>query len=256
VERTSTPPAPESSPEPGREYYLPEYIYFVKTPGFPKIDAYRVTARCTARFANRFRAFPLFHREHVRAGDLPQSAHEREMHVESLITWLLEDFPDSPPVVDLFQNKLSLFIRGDLSPGILALTPDEFEQLRLCWHNDGLPGDLYYPASQQKVVTEPVRVPGGGIVLNTQIYTPLQWQQRDENLLRSVKLPSERERVRAFELACDRFRGAVTRRIEEHFEVGRKQQPEHISRLHSLLGLLNEAAIAEEELSRDERRDG
>jgi hypothetical protein len=246
VEPTSTPPPPRRDPEPGHGYYLAEQVY-LEDPDFPVEDAYRVTAGCAARWADTYQARPLGTPGPVRAGDLALPADRRAALVLAVFDELRKGFPGSRARVDLFRRGRTLLFRNDLSIGYLVLTPEEYVDLRRCWREHGLPDDTYYPATEQPTVTEPVGIAAGGVILMLQRYTPRQWERRDEGWLRGVKIPTEAQRVRAFERARMRFIEALSRRIDELSVVDAQHEQVDTARRDKLLNLLDQIASLEEE---------
>jgi hypothetical protein len=77
-------------------------------------------------------------------------------------------------------------------------------------------------------------------------YTPRQWARRDEGRLRGVKIPTEAQRVRAFERARMRFIEALSRRIDELSEVDAHHAQVDTARRAKLLDLLDRVAMIED----------
>jgi len=174
---TVPPPYPPSG---GREYYLPEVYYFFDSKQVPLDAAIRVTAICVAQWSDRFsipaassqasateskRDYP------GREGELPMPIHERQQAVQALIDWLTQTRGPLGLDLDLFAgDQAILFQDGVLFQ--LALSPQQFAQLQDCWQTHGLPRDLFYPASQQREVNEPVAYLGGVVNMNDPALQP------------------------------------------------------------------------------------
>lgn len=225
---------PNWSPPDGREIYLPEQVYFRVHGGVPMDLAMRRTAQAISRWADRFIAYPMTGPREQRAGSLPMGVSERGAMIDSLCDWLEETPEWYMRALNLFAGEVPLMEQHDGMPGLLVLNQKQFSDLQDAWGHSGLPQDLYYPASEQRVVVEPVEIEGA-LVRTYQRYTPLLWKQRDTDLIESLQVPSEEERRRAFADAGRLFQGALRRRMAELAEPGREQDRENIQILGRLI---------------------
>lgn len=230
-------------PGPRRQHYLPESYYFA-APGFQLWHAARVTATAVAEFASHYTAQPRLGQATVRRGALPWPKAARRALIEGLFDWLEQECGGKATLAGL-----QLFRGGDPDvgplhldqhdgvPGILALTPQEFTRLRGAWAAAGLPGDLYYPAAQQRVGVEVVASHGGD-VLRTRRYSPLSWAHRQTTGVASARdVPSESERRARFADACQHFLDAVRLRMEELSEPGKSADQEQMAYLRRVAAM-------------------
>jgi hypothetical protein len=102
----------------------------------------------------------------------------------------------------------------------LFLTPDQFLELRRCWQRRGLPTDLFYPASERRIVVEPVPL-YGGTVLGRRVYSPLEWARRDEATAVAAQVPTEEQRRERFLAELRRFQSGLVLRRAELTEPGK-----------------------------------
>lgn len=225
---------PEWDPGPGRLHYLREDYYFFDTTSVPVELAARVTARVVVRWCDRYEAYPLTHAVEARTGTLADTLADRESLVDSLIDWLLQIPVDlQAAALNLYRGKERILDQHDGMPGILALRPEQFSELQLSWHQNGLPRDLYYSAEELRSIVEPVERYGGVFLVRVH-YSPQRWARRNPIETTTVKLPSEHERAKSFALACRQFMDALKLRISELSEPGRKVDEAEIKRLGTL----------------------
>lgn len=234
-------PPPRGRPNGGREYYLPEEFYLFDSKEVPPITAMRVTAECVAQWCDRFEirsvtrspgpagpatTFP------QRQGDLPQTESDRHHALQEIFDWLAETRGPLGLDLSLFSGTEPIFFL-DGATYVLSLTPAQFSAVQDCWHRQGLPRDLYYPASQQKQAVEPVKWLGG-VVRVMHCYTPRQWSARATQPQPSLSVPTDKERSNAFVEACKRFREAIQLRRWELGEPGNTTPGEEFKRLTAL----------------------
>jgi len=214
-----------------RREYLPERVYAELQ---DRPDAWRVVARCVARFATRYEAGPVGNPSAVQAGPMPRAADGREALVDDLWTQIWER--------QRSQFFLLLYAGGDQIldqhdgglAAVLRLSSAEFHHAQDCWQRQGVPRDFYYLRSEACVVTEPTRI-HGGVVMRTRPYTPLEWVRRQaEEDVEQLTLPTEKERETAFVDDCTRFNEAINRRRLELQEPGKEPDRELIEALDAL----------------------
>lgn len=222
-----------SAPGGGRSRYLLEEDYFfdVKQPSVRRDMAFfgqavRITARCVARWADRYLARPCSHRDLVRQGEMPANMVEREALIDDLFDWLTAlPGPLSGDVLNLYQGDTVLLEQGDgMASGTLTITDTQFTELQGCWGAHDLPRDLYYPASDERTAVDPVEK-FGGIVRVQQRYSPRRWERRIQTALDAVPVPSEAERVASFLTALSTFQQALWLRRAQLVEPGRTHDP-------------------------------
>jgi hypothetical protein len=92
---------------------------------------------------------------------------------------------------------------------------------------------LYYPASEQRKIMEPVET-HGTVVRLRQRYSPLQWAQRDSERIESLRVPSAEEQREAFVEACSRFMQALIVRL---LTIGETETARRSDQYRALLSL-------------------
>lgn len=145
----------------------------------------RVTAKCVARWADRYRVRHLVRPlEGInRDGALPSDPAACHTLIDSIIDSFLS-IPD-PQLrgvdylcLDLYQMDRYLLNQGDgIMESVLYVSPEELRVLQDCWEGHDLPRDLYYPANERQVVLEAVDRNGKPVSV-PRIYTPRQWSRR------------------------------------------------------------------------------
>lgn len=214
-----------------RREYLPERAYAELQ---DRPDAWRVVARCVARFATRYEAGPVGNPSVQEAGPMPRAADGREALVDDLWTQICER--------QRSQFFLLLYAGGDQIldqhdgglAAVLRLSSAEFHHAQDCWQRQGVPRDFYYLRSEARVVPEPTRI-YGGVVMTTRPYTPLEWVRREaEEDVEQLTLPTEKERETAFVDDCTRFNEAINRRRLELREPGKELDRELLEALDAL----------------------
>lgn len=233
--------APTWSPGPDRDWYLPEESYFVDTPGFPLEVAARVTAQSVARWADRYQAYSLVRPSERREGVVPDDPMAREALVETVFDWL-ETQPESEriPVFNLYAGSAPLLDQSDGVPGIMAISQGQFAELQQAWERHGLPRDLYYQASEQRIVVEPAELLGG-VVRLPQRYSPLRWARRSQGEVDIPSAPGEEERKKRFVEACGQFQQALLLRLYELGEPEPYGDADERDKLHRLMKELTQA---------------
>lgn len=248
-------------PGESREHYLPEYFHFAlatrhlteQTERAARDEflsrAMRATARYVSRWADSYLAFPLTGRamlpdDVVRQGTLPESLEERDAIIDSLFAWFeTHQVPLYVAALVLSRNGIPLLEQHDGMPGVLALSPEEFAELQAEWERQGLPRDLYYPAHEQQTVVEPTEL-FGGVVLQTQHYSPRAWALRQENALALPEIPSERECLRQFLAAGETFMQALLLRWKQLYEPGRVARAADVAEWERVRGLIKDVRQA------------
>lgn len=255
---------PVFPPPAGRAYYLPEGYYFLLGEDYTperlqeattlRKRAAFVTVRCVAQWADRYVAYPLIHEdipaeEWQRAGALPTDEQARAALIADLFAWFERlDVELNLAAVDLYQGEEAILYQHDGLPGLLTLTAEEFAEVQAAWEREGLPRDLYYPLSGERVVVEPTELYGGGVILAYRRYSPLCWALREEAVIAALHVPSEEERKQAFSQSWMQFMGTINRRLAELREPERPQ-PEEFQRV---LGLLRDVGQALRRYSKPE----
>jgi len=130
-----------------RREYLPERAYAELQ---DRPDAWRVVARCVARFATRYEAGPVGNPSVQEAGPMPRAADGREALVDDLWTQICER--------QRSQFFLLLYAGGDQIldqhdgglAAVLRLSSAEFHHAQDCWQRQGVPRDFYYLRSEAR----------------------------------------------------------------------------------------------------------
>lgn len=212
------------SPE-GRLWYAPEDHYFIDswgyTPegelieGLPVRLVSRIVTRTVARWASRYWA-QVHSEAHNREGPLPKALRAREALIDEIyaLDLLHNPNPVMVPGLVLWQDDEYRLDQAEYEPSMLYLKPEEFRVLQRVLQRHGFPTDLYYPAHEVKIVTEPVEEWGGIIELPVW-YSPLRWARRDAAAIEAVRVPTELERLDAFMAACQEFSKKVFLRVRE-----------------------------------------
>jgi hypothetical protein len=261
---------PAFPPPAGRAYYLPEGYYFGLEADFTPErlqeattllkQAAFVTVRCVAQWADRYVAYPFLHEgippeEWQRAGALPTDEQARAALIADLFAWFERlDVWLNIAEVDLYQGEEAIFYQHNGMPGLLILTAEQFAEVQAAWEREGLPRDLYYPLSEERVVVEPTEQDEGRVILAYRRYSPLCWALRDEAVIAALRVPSEEERKQAFTEAWMQFMGTINCRLAELREPERPQ-PKESQRVvgvlrdvgHALLRYSKPEAYPEEE---------
>jgi hypothetical protein len=235
LDTSAPPPRP---PPGGRQYYLPEVYYFFDSKEVPLDVAMRVTSECVVQWCDRYNVPAVSYRASLqvaerkvpgREGDLPPTVPERVKFLHDLFDWVVETRgPLNLDVNLLAENRSVLFQDGALF--VLSLTPAQFAELQDWWEAHCLPRDLYYSASDQRQLVEPVEY-GGGVVRMAQRYTPHRWANRTAQDVEEMSVPSEAERERTFLDACSRLRQAIVLRRLELSEPGKQPDLGHLREL-------------------------
>ncbi|MCC2631618.1 MAG: hypothetical protein K0S20_317 [Patescibacteria group bacterium] len=165
--------------------YAPELYYFFDTPGFPLMQAVKVTVKSVASFCDRYEARLLAPKpgttEVEQSGNLPRST-------DDLIDWF-ELNSDSNDLFSLFmwsadqkESDIAKFDHhDDTCCWALNLSEDEFKIVQKAWRENGLPEDLFFPADQEKTAPEKVRYLKGLFTLTfKKTYTPKQWEAKQK----------------------------------------------------------------------------
>ncbi len=199
--------------------YLPEPAYFREFQGFSSVDAARITARCVAQWADRYEAWPVGIPSVIREGALPRTAAARAMVVREALDWVeawlrRAERPVTLAGLVLRWSGRIVLDQHDGVPARLLLTPAQFAAMQNCLESEGLPRDLYYPASEARVLEEPVEYMGG-VILGHRRYSPLQWARRDASNLPPLRLPSEEQQALRFFESCQRFLEALELRCAQ-----------------------------------------
>ncbi len=229
---------PTLPPPPGYEYYLPEYFYLFGDRRIARLagTAARVSAAQIARWSDRYRG-RIFGRQPAEVeGSLSGPPDARAEQILEMLGRLEAGTKSGTPYeygLELSSEGACLLDQYDGFPGILALTPAQFAELQRVWIFHGLPSDLYYPASEQRTVIEPVEA-HGGLVRAHRRYTPQYWARRGTTTDTSARFPSEEERQEAFSKACRQFLRAIRLRMAELLEPGREIDHGQVSRLRRL----------------------
>ncbi len=229
---------PPSPPPPGHEYYLPEYFYLFGDRRIARLagTAARATAVQIARWSDRYRG-RIFGRKPAEVeGALSGPPDARAEQVLELLGRLETETKSATPYeygLELSSEGACLLGQYDGFPGMLTLTPAQFAELQRTWIFLGLPSDLYYPASEQHTVTEPVEV-HSGLVRAHRRYTPQYWARCGPASTSAAGIPSEEERQETFSDACGQFLKAIRLRMAELSEPGREIDHEPVGRLRRL----------------------
>jgi hypothetical protein len=215
--------------------YLPEDDYFDHDSVVPLNVAARVTARCLARWADRYRARRLTGSDPIREGYLPGDASARETEIADVMGWLMEQvgYRVFEACLSLHHEDIWLLDAHDGFPGSLFLLPDQFAELQDCWERYGLPRDLYYPSQERRVVVEPVER-YGGVFRVYQRYSPRRWANRDLAMIQAIRVPSDPERAESFIRSCEEFARRLLLRRFELSEPGRERDDDEIKALLEL----------------------
>jgi hypothetical protein len=212
-------------PAPGHEWYLPE-IYWT-APALPRERAIPLTAHHLARWADRCFARRTVAPPGFTSGSLPFQVREerlptnpcaRQEAIDELLRWLQDSDDGTVSFNDVALNcgDRSVLNAHDGFPGVLHLTPRQYASVRRAWRAHDLPEDLYYPASAQRAVVEPVEIPGLGPARRLpRAYSPRAWERRDAAAVAAIHVPSEDERRASFAAACDAFHQAVMVRMQD-----------------------------------------
>lgn len=226
---------PRWSPGLDRLHYLPDEFHFVDRDDISLALFARMTTKYVAQWSDQYEAHLVGGGDaHVQKGHLPETPEARAALIEALFDWLGRlDKRVPAAAVSLYLGDLPLFLQDDGVPGILTLTPTQFAELQVEWSRHGLPRDLYYPSSEQRVVIEPIEW-FGGVVLVEQRYSPLRWLHRDHEAIEALRVPGEEDRTKAFGEVCDRFANALMLRCLELAEPGREPNEEEQRRLARL----------------------
>lgn len=231
--RGGTQITPHELPDPGRERYLPERIYFGPASTLAPDLLFAVTARSIAAWADRYLAYSLLKKgKEMREGRLPEDGPTRDALLDELFRWLGEQTGNEWHLacITLFDGEELLLNQLDGPPGTLALSEDEFELIQATWERAGLPRDLYYRSGEQRTAAAPSER-YGGLVLSDRSYTPREWALRDPAALEWLRAPGEEHRVEAFVEACETFHFAALRRFHELQEHGRERDEGEIREL-------------------------
>lgn len=231
--------------------YLPEPVRFDALDLGEKVRVARLTAQFVARFATSYQAWLVTDRRTIQQGTLPRDRRRRASvigeafdQVEALLT--LRGLPREWIGLILYYRKWLVLDQHDGIPARLYLTPEQFAQLQEYWQREGLPGDLYFPAEAERVVTEPIRM-FGGLILGPGHYSPLQWDRRESIPPPGMSVPGEEERELAFIDAGIKFVGALGRRRAELTEPGRTSDDDELAAIRAIERLISSllAAMAE-----------
>jgi len=228
------PPLP---PGEGRQYYLPELYYIYDTEQVPLPVVQSVTAQCVVQWADRCVAvLPDYYVDSVlaqpgtvREGTLPETLAARLTLLDELFTTAERTHPPGSLRLELKSANHYVQLQDGLLP-VLVLTPGQFAAFQACLGAHGLPQDLYYPASAQQEFVEPVAT-HGGIVRMLQRYTPKRAELRPLEKAARARVPSERQRDRAFLAASQRYLDALRLRIARLHEPGTPDRRAEIEEL-------------------------
>lgn len=229
-----TSPAPKFPAGAGREHYLPELYYFSDVRSVDREQALRITVSCLAAWCDNFVATwagrqPPRGKRH---GALPADLAARQ----TFLTQLLDSGSSkelSPPRLDLKRGDEWILYSDAPLFFTLILSPSEFAELQNCWEAHGLPRDLFYPASEQHELIEPVEF-AGGVIRWLQRYTPRRWEERMRITGPEPVIPSTEKRNQAFLEASSRFSQAALLREMELREAGHPRDLEQLTALSQL----------------------
>ena len=227
---------PEQSVAPDHDYYLPEQSHFVDRADVALNHAARVTATFLARWADRFEAYVLRSPPRPRQqGALPRDAEQRDEMIEGVLDWIERHSVEYLAVINLYRKDELILEQSDGIPGFLVHSRAEFLELQDAWERAGLPCTLYYRASQQRVVVEPVAMHGGTVRVSKR-YSPLRWDARQMSSIgEAPPIPTEPERAVSFDRARKRFMSALRHRSAELSEPGCERGPAPDPALQGLL---------------------
>ncbi|MFN0074424.1 MAG: hypothetical protein ACKVVP_23325 [Chloroflexota bacterium] len=226
-------PPPSRDPGGGREYFLPDEELVWELPTELVWEIEHVIVRVLARWGDRYVARNIMDPKYTLSGNLQGSQTDREAEIESawrqVVAWAQAFYMVS---IDVAHKDDWLTDQHDGLPGHLILSRDQFNIVREALQVAGLPAEVYYPASDQRIGTEYQTQPGG-VVLVERRYTPRQWARRGDSL--SLAPPSDAERREAFLVETTQYLRALGRRLMELKEPGRVADTEHIERLERLV---------------------
>jgi hypothetical protein len=202
---------------PRHQYYLPEDYYFRDIHGFPVDLASRVTMRALARHADRYSARVLWPPGVPDRHDvpLPEDPQDRDGAVDALFDWI-KSFPtDRPHLVGWILRRGDEIAANQLDgfPEELDVTEETFADLQDAWRTSGLPNDLFYPARDQRIVTELVDEEGK-VFARRQFYSPRRWALRHGRRRRAVGTRGQAEALKLFTSESNRYVGALGRLLE------------------------------------------
>jgi hypothetical protein len=177
--------------------------------------AYRVTARCIARWCDWYWITRYWGPKDSEEGSLPGSPGERQAFVDALFDQPQD--PEGPPLaLSLRDGERWAFDAHDGFPGPIYLRPGQLEELRAAWADAGLPADLYYPVAERRLIVEPQRVPWHDAVLRaSRYYSPRQWEHRDHAAIAALRVPTDEERRERLREASSEYGKALARRMRE-----------------------------------------
>lgn len=203
----------------GPVLYLPELAYVEAPNGFPLKHAARVTARGGARWATR-------------EGELVGDDGDRQRQIDDIYDWFDADMPDAEMfaygmALRLTDGESKILDQSEGFPGYLVLTEQQFRILQRDWSAAGLPPDLYYPATEQRITIEPVELEGG-VVLRREFYSPRKWETAVNAGLTRRPVPSKIERDALFAAECQLFEDALERRWYELQEPDKERDREQM----------------------------
>ena len=220
----------------GREIYLPEDHYFLDSPGFPARYAVEITVTILASWADEYEVGIAGSVRELK-GNLVGGPEVHRAEMARVFQWLADQAKANGVAEDLskwevivLEHEIWLLDAHEGLPGLLELTPQQYAQLQSEWVAKGLPADLYYPETAGRPVVEPIQT-RLGIVRMSQWYSPLRWQRRDGAAIEALSVPTEQERLAAFEEACRSFLDALALRRVEMEEPGRTSDRELIREL-------------------------
>ena len=240
-------PPPQWDPGEGLQHYLPDEAYFIGE-GYKSRDwfnqAVRAVVECVMPLADRYEAAPLPASSSgpvpedrmERRGKVPRDPVRRASFSRELLDWLQQ--PEGTlrqATLNLYRGERRLLVRSLGLPGVLTCTSAEFELVRSCWEKRGFPLDLYYPASEQRVVVDPLPYLGS-VILKARRLGPIRWRNRQVREIEALRaqLPTEKRRHERFVDACDQFGSALLLRIAELEEPGKNSDQAHILALRKL----------------------
>jgi hypothetical protein len=145
--------------------------------------------------------------------------------------------------LNISAGELPILYQHDGVPGVLSLTPDELLTLQVAWQQSGLPRDLYYAASEQRIAVEPIHM-CGGVVLRERRYSPRRWADRTQRHIEELAIPSEGERRKRFRQACEGFLQALNLRYYELIEPGKATETHVLSEVLEIRAAVTRMAIS------------
>lgn len=223
---------PSWDPKAGSQHYLPDDDYLYPVARMSLNDAIRLVACCIARFSDQYRARWLFDPSGAeRHGWLPEEPDRREAAVDVIMTWLAGHGLLTEAGLVLLHGDDVLLEGYDGLPGLLTLTSLQYAELCVYLTEHGLPGDLYYPISDQVVIPQPAQVHGGVAVI-MQRFSPRSWKNRPADT--PLPVPSDEDRDRAFLEASSTYLQAIKLRLLELSEPGKAHDEAQVNELREL----------------------